>query len=145
MEFNESILRRRFKNRPKNGYKICPRCQKLKLLKTGFPRNVSALDGRGTYCFICSHKYGVSLAERIKSKQRKRRWASLNKEKTSAYGKVKSALGSGKLKKEPCFLCDKKIVHAHHLSYEFPLKVIWLCPSHHSNYHLIQKYAKKQQ
>lgn len=36
----------------------------------------------------------------------------------------------------PCEVCgSSSIVHGHHESYDEPLKVIWLCPKHHSERH----------
>jgi hypothetical protein len=55
-------------------------------------------------------------------------------EKLRAQGAVANAKRKGVLKPEPCEVCGKQKVHAHHyLGYERAnwLKVKWLCQSHH--------------
>lgn len=54
------------------------------------------------------------------------------KEGNLAWGKVRRALKNGTLTKGPCAVCGDKNTHAHHhLGYEFPLMVEWLCQSCH--------------
>jgi len=55
-------------------------------------------------------------------------------ERINARNAVYHALRSGKIKKKPCF-CGKTSVQAHHLNYDCPLEVIWLCPIHHRVLH----------
>lgn len=55
--------------------------------------------------------------------------------KTSARQKVKTALRSGKLLKQPCEICGDIKVQAHHKDYLKPLQVNWLCRSHHAERH----------
>lgn len=43
---------------------------------------------------------------------------------------------SGRIKKQPCKVCGKKKVHAHHEDYSRPLDVVWFCPKHHSMRHI---------
>lgn len=64
-----------------------------------------------------------------------RRWRRKNKQKNLAQRKVFIALRNGTLIKEKCKKCGKKRVHAHHKDYSKPLKIIWLCPYHHSERH----------
>src|SRR5690606_6491213 len=42
---------------------------------------------------------------------------------------------SGKLVPEPCEVCGRTDVHAHHTDYSKPLDVVWLCPVHHGEAH----------
>ena len=49
--------------------------------------------------------------------------------------KVKEALRSGKLKRQPCEICGKEKTVAHHDDYSKPLEVRWLCYSCHRKLH----------
>ncbi len=42
----------------------------------------------------------------------------------------------GYINREPCALCGKEQGEAHHLDYNQPLLIVWLCPSCHRNVHL---------
>jgi len=53
-----------------------------------------------------------------------------------AQGRVQQALRSGKLTKQPCWVCGEKAV-AHHPDYDRPLDVVWLCQSHHKQTHAL--------
>lgn len=70
-------------------------------------------------------------------------WASRNREKISAYRKVRSALSAGVLVRpshcEECGIQDPKrsdgrsAIQAHHYAgYDQPLTVKWLCPACHA-------------
>ena len=43
---------------------------------------------------------------------------------------------AGKLDREPCALCGQEQVEAHHLDYNQPLLIVWLCPNCHRQAHL---------
>ena len=58
-----------------------------------------------------------------------------------AQGLVANALRSGKLKKQPCWVCGGNAV-AHHPDYDRPLDVVWLCQPHHKQAHALA--ANKQ-
>ena len=49
---------------------------------------------------------------------------------------VGNALRSGKIKKQPCWVCGEKAV-AHHPDYDRPLDVVWLCQPHHKQTHAL--------
>lgn len=57
-----------------------------------------------------------------------------------AYGRVRYAIKTGKLKKLPCEVCGSPDTEGHHDDYSKPLDVRWLCPFHHKEYHI--KYLK---
>ena len=59
-----------------------------------------------------------------------------NYEKIRAEWLLNSALRSGKIVKEKCRDCERIDTHGHHPDYSKPLKVIWLCPSHHKLEHI---------
>lgn len=56
-----------------------------------------------------------------------RRFCKKNPEKQAAYKAVYSAKVSGKLVPEPCDVCGKTKVVAHHDDYSAPLDVRWMC------------------
>lgn len=57
-------------------------------------------------------------------------------EKARARDILNNAIKSGKVIKKPCIKCGStKRIHGHHPNYSKPLKVVWLCPIHHSKVH----------
>jgi hypothetical protein len=72
-----------------------------------------------------------------------RKFRSENPVEYAAHAAVGNAVRDGRLKKEPCVVCKSDNVHAHHEDYSKPLAVIWLCPEHHQQYHLIRRVAEK--
>ena len=60
----------------------------------------------------------------------------LRLKKISARSKTKRAIRRGELTRQTCQACDSDAcTHPHHLDYDDPLKVEWLCPSCHSTLH----------
>ena len=53
-----------------------------------------------------------------------------------ANSAVRSALRSGRLRKQPCWVCGQSAV-AHHPDYDRPLDVVWLCQPHHKQAHAL--------
>jgi hypothetical protein len=35
----------------------------------------------------------------------------------------------------PCLVCGRLDTHAHHVNYDQPLNVVWVCPKHHKEIH----------
>lgn len=70
-----------------------------------------------------------------KIKVRHAEWRKMNPEKYSAHQKVAYALRKKKLTKQPCEVCGKLQVNAHHADYSKPLEVMWLCSVHHKEWH----------
>ena len=52
-----------------------------------------------------------------------------------AHWAVKNAIRRGILQRQPCEVCGREDVHAHHEDYSQPLSVRWLCPEHHGIEH----------
>ena len=50
---------------------------------------------------------------------------------------AQAAVKSGKLIRQPCECCGKKLVEAHHDDYAKPLEVRWLCKIHHRAFHFV--------
>ena len=52
-----------------------------------------------------------------------------------AWRAVQHAIETGRIQKPPhCKFCSNPEVEAHHLDYENPLKIVWLCEKHHDVY-----------
>ena len=47
------------------------------------------------------------------------------------WSKTKYALSVGKIKKQPCMVCNNIKVEGHHKDYSKPYDVTWLCRKHH--------------
>lgn len=73
-------------------------------------------------------KYMIGIKKNVKL------WRERNPEKAKAHGKVFVAVRNGTLKRENCF-CGNKKSQSHHENYDKPLKVIWFCKKHHTEYH----------
>lgn len=54
-----------------------------------------------------------------------------------ANSAVQSALRKGELTKLPCLICGSTKVVGHHVDYDRPLDVVWLCQMHHKQAHAI--------
>lgn len=69
--------------------------------------------------------------------EQKRYQSPEGKARLAAKNAVKYALKTGKLVKEPCFICGLEESVAHHSSYaiEMRLAVTWLCTPHHNEIH----------
>lgn len=66
----------------------------------------------------------------------KRRQSEKFKEKEIAGGKLRHAVRTGKIKKQPCERCGITVrVQGHHEDYSKPLDVMWLCVKHHHERH----------
>jgi len=50
----------------------------------------------------------------------------------------KNAISSGKMTRLPCYLCGEEKSEGHHLNYDYPYKVVWLCRKHHKGVHYEQ-------
>lgn len=88
---------------------------------------------------IRQKRYDATEKARLANKkyEQKRYQSSEGKAKQSAKNAVKYALRTGKLTKEPCFMCGSKESMAHHSSYarDMRLTVTWLCATHHNEIH----------
>ncbi len=70
------------------------------------------------------------------------KWRKNNPLKVMAHRKVFNAIRNGTLKRKSCKICGMK-AHAHHEDYSNPLKIEWLCPTHHGKRHNnLQKLLK---
>ena len=139
--------------------KVCFKCGKEKPVAE-FYSNKARPDGIGTSCKPCSilmrrdwskrnHDYVLvrdrnyyhehAVAERKSTRDRKVAFP----EKTKAHAIIRQAIRTGKIAPLPCFVCGKK-ADAHHVAYDLPLDVSWLCRSHHLQLHAeVKNYSQK--
>ena len=69
----------------------------------------------------------------------KRDWLKKNKKRDLVQQRVKYALKTGKLVRQPCVKCGAVPADGHHEDYDKPLEVIWLCKFHHRELHAKRK------
>jgi hypothetical protein len=67
--------------------------------------------------------------------EKKREWWHKNKDRLKVKYAVRDAIRSGKLVKQPCFVCGELEVEGHHPDYSKPLDLVWLCKQHHNEVH----------
>ena len=79
----------------------------------------------------------ASQPHRVATRQRvAAQYAEQYPHRKKANTAVGNALRSGKIKKQPCWVCGEKAV-AHHPDYDRPLDVVWLCQHHHKQTHAL--------
>jgi exonuclease III len=86
-------------------------------------------------------KQRIITIERIKSgkaKENSKRMYQKYRDKFLARAKLKYAVETGKIKKEPCSVCGDVNSQAHHKDYSKPFDVMWLCMKHHKELHSIK-------
>lgn len=120
--------------------KQCIDCGELKEL-TDFHRKQDNADGYKNFCRNCSAKRlrNWRNANKDKHKQHDATYNLKYPKKRIAKNIVNKAIMSGCLERKPCETCGKSKAQAHHPDYDFPMKIIWLCPIHHSKVHQEQK------
>lgn len=110
--------------------KKCSRCKELKPL-SNFYNDVSRKDGKDHMCIGCRK----AIINKVRVANIQRRYEERNPERQAARLLIRRLIAQGKITKENCFLCNSPESVAHHLQYDFPDKVIWLCPKHHNEVH----------
>jgi len=75
-------------------------------------------------------------AYKLKHNERTDKYRSKYPEKIKAGKKLRYAVQTGKMIREPCVVCGKPKAEAHHKDYSKPLEVIWLCSRHHTDLHI---------
>jgi|GWRWMinimDraft_13_1066021.scaffolds.fasta_scaffold01635_5 hypothetical protein len=119
--------------------KQCALCKQEKDFSS-FHKDKNTKTGCSSYCRSCKQKkdktYTKNNLYTEKKKILKAKWRSDFPERKKAHLEIYYALKKGLLFKQPCFMCGEK-AEAHHPDYSRPLDVIWLCPPHHRQAHLI--------
>lgn len=130
--------------------KVCFKCNVQKPL-SDFYKHPAMADGHLGKCKICAkkdsyvHRHESPSREKILAYDRARGGRQTLKDlqdyrakypkKYKAHCAVNYAIKSKKLFKEPCEICGKEKVDAHHDDYDKPLNVRWLCSEHHHQWH----------
>lgn len=65
-------------------------------------------------------------------------WA-VTQKKYRTRNLTNKALKEGKLKRGPCEVCGEQRVEAHHVDYDKPFEIRWLCRMHHTKLHAQMK------
>lgn len=124
--------------------KKCCNCHQEKLFDL-FHLDKTSPSGYSSYCKSCKKEKDAKYYKYTeKEKDRKTNYRLKFPQRKNAQAKVYQALKSGKLTKQPCFICGEKS-EAHHPDYSRPLDVVWLCSSHHRQTHnLIANFESYQ-
>jgi hypothetical protein len=119
--------------------KTCADCFKEKTLKQ-FYKHPKTRDGRAGACKECA-KARTTKRRRETNYAAQRKYESSEKGRskrrayTSANLSVFHAIRRGDLERKPCEVCGAETSEAHHPDYAKPLDVMWLCRSHHIQWH----------
>ncbi len=117
-----------------HGKKQCARCKKTKKVAE-FWKALRNADGLTGWCIPCNKEanriYAKGVIAKANGELRRKRYS----QQILASRYIQFMVLTGKLKKEPCFLCGEKKTDGHHLLYTFKKKVIWLCRKHHRQAH----------
>lgn len=70
-------------------------------------------------------------AEYMRKWRKKHKMSKTQKKKDNCRSYAQVYLKRGILKKKPCAFCDSLDVTMHHLNYNKPLNIVWLCRIHH--------------
>src|SRR5678816_242106 len=62
-------------------------------------------------------------------------WYRANPEKLRAKWRIRYAIRTGKLVRQPCVRCGEEKTEAHHEDYSKPLDVVWICRVCHRKAH----------
>lgn len=118
---------------------LCSKCGEDKLLAAFYKNDRT--------CKVCRcakvRQHRLDNLARIRESDRKRGFHNLvvNKARDKypnqykAQTAVNNAIRDKRLVKRPCEVCLNSNTHAHHDDYKQPLKVRWLCPIHHKEWH----------
>lgn len=79
-------------------------------------------------------KNGSAPVRLARKAEQMRGYATTHKQRHAARRAVRTAIESGRLVPLPCFICGRS-AEAHHVAYDLPLDVAWLCRPHHRQVH----------
>lgn len=105
---------------------LCPKCGRRKPKQFG-------------YCQPCS----TAVLRQWRRKNKNYRLLSKEEKKRHiARAYAQSYIKKGKLVQQPCRDCGNPNTQPHHVDYDKPLLVIWLCRKHHIAHHRKEREAK---
>ena len=118
--------------------KFCTNCDTEQPFLNFF-KDKSRQDGHQCWCKACAKKYKAKykLTASCKSSaiRSKMLWENRNPEKLRVHRLTRYAIKRGDLVPQPCEVCGKERVDAHHPDYDKPMDVMWLCRKHHKDIH----------
>ena len=138
-----------------NNSKFCGKCKTFVPL-SDFNKNKQQTGGYQSYCKQCAKNYranyriiniekirannrkwglGRSVETRKRSYEAQKNWLAEDLRRGAAHQKVRAAVKTGILQRQPCSVCGSEKSGAHHESYSHPLDVIWFCEVHHRARH----------
>lgn len=88
---------------------------------------------------IVRERYRSSAKGRAARSARTSRWKKAHRAAHNAHARVRTALKTGRLTKQPCH-CGSIVVEAHHpngYAGDAALDVVWLCDPHHKEAHRV--------
>lgn len=130
---------------------LCKLCGIVKSKKEFYQ---SALNNSQRMCIDCYRDYYLKNQSQKIKESRKNRLKNIDYirkydrnrgkqlRKTKEYQcrmKTNELIKLGILKKRPCRKCKKLIVEAHHINYNKPKQIIWLCHRHHVELHRLER------
>lgn len=113
------------------------------------------IDGKGNMWLsprdknnIAQKKYRITKKGKLACQRKAKKYREINKLKVNARVKLEYAVKTGRIKRFPCRECGDNNSEGHHLDYNQPYMVIWLCKFHHSEEHnkqydMVSKKARK--
>jgi len=82
------------------------------------------------------HERNAADPARLERKaEQMRGYAQQHKTRHAARRALRTAIESGRVSPEPCAVCGAARVEGHHVAYDMPLCVVWLCRPHHQQLH----------
>lgn len=111
-------------------FRICARCAEKKYREL--------FTGDSKYCKKCVHE----KSKRRKQKRKIYRYRGETKVAYHAKNAVYHMKKMGVLVEGPCEVCGSNKVEAHHVDYNKPWEVMWLCRKHHNEWHRENKPKK---
>lgn len=110
----------------------CKECTKADVTEA----RLAKIDHYRTYDKMrASMPHRKALAKRVQAE-----WKANHPLRRAANVALGNAVRSGKVKKQPCWVCGQSAV-AHHPDYDRPLDVVWLCQPHHKQAHALAANA----
>lgn len=117
-------------------YAITETCTKCGLERplSEFHKNSSS-RGKNSQCKHCRNPYFSNWRHENPEYTKGYLASPENKKKYEARSLTRKNIHSGKIKIEPCFICGAEDVEVHHIDYENPTDIIFLCKYHHAYLH----------
>lgn len=131
-------------------HKKCKVCKEIKPVSEFYKKDTShfGIQYYHSMCKPCEKRYRAKMQDWYKgyikewNKENKEYITAKHKEITKSQPKrnrtrnrTRYYISIGKIIKMPCAVCGAIKVHAHHPDYDDHMRVVWLCPQHHSLLH----------